>query len=565
MSKAHFTVGGVPEHFNYPWYYAAEHDASLAHSDVSFSWRPFPGGTGAMCEALRKGEVDLAIMLTEGAVADIVKGNPSRIIGTYVNSPLAWGVHVSAKSPFHSVDELEGQKIAISRYQSGSHLMSFVHAQQQGWDISKLDFELVGGLEGAREALAEDRAQVFLWEKFTTKPIVDRGEFRRVGECLTPWPCFVLVAREEVCENQQAELLELLYGIRQLMDGMDADHKTRYISQRFEQQPSDVEEWFAQTEWYCAPTISAAELNKVQEALQALSILDTQKPARELCAPFCVFAEQGLSGSMYNWRVNSVYKALEQAGKAEGPLALNDLLALGHLDQYHYLGAEACYELSDVLALDSQDYVYDIGSGVGGTARVLADCSGCKVLGVELQPELCRLSTELTRRIGLSEQVAFKAGDFLDYEWDEVFDDFVSLLVFLHLPERKLVLDHCYRALKPGGQFFIEDFVALNPFLPAEKKLLRDRVSAVQVSSAERYRQDLEAAGFTEIKLQDMSEAWRVWTQQRRDAFQTEAAGHRALFGDQLYDERLSFYKVIAGLFAGGNLGGVRITGRKPA
>ena len=565
MSKAHFTVGGVPEHFNYPWYYAAEHDASLARSDVSFSWRSFPGGTGAMCEALRKGEVDLAIMLTEGAVADIVKGNPSRIIGTYVNSPLAWGVHVSAKSPFHSVDELEGQKTAISRYQSGSHLMSFVHAQQQGWDISKLDFELVGGLEGAREALAEDRAQVFLWEKFTTKPIVDRGEFRRVGECLTPWPCFVLVAREEVCENQQAELLELLYGIRQLMDEMDADHKTRYISQRFEQQPGDVEEWFAQTEWYCAPTISAAELNKVQEALQALSILDTQKPARELCAPFCVFAEQGLSGSMYNWRVNSVYKALEQQGKSEGPLELKDLLALGHLDQYHYLGADACYELADALSLNEEDYVYDIGSGVGGTARVLADCSGCKVLGVELQPELCRLSTELTRRIGLSEQVAFKAGDFLDYEWDEVFDDFVSLLVFLHLPDRATVLDHCFRALKPGGQFFIEDFVALNPFSAAEDSLLRDQVSAVHVSSAAQYQKDLEAAGFTDIKRQDMSAAWRAWTQQRHDAFQAEASQHRALFGGPLYEKRLSFYKVIAGLFAGGNLGGVRITGQKPA
>ncbi|HKK80115.1 MAG TPA: methyltransferase domain-containing protein [Phaeodactylibacter sp.] len=565
MSKAHFKVGGVPEHFNYPWYYAAERDMSLARSDVSFSWRSFPGGTGAMCEALRKGEVDVAIMLTEGAVADIVKGNPSRIIGTYVNSPLVWGVHVSANSPFHSVEELEGQKIAISRYQSGSHLMAFVHAQQQGWNTRELDFELVGGLEGAREALAEDRAQVFLWEKFTTKPIVDRGEFRRVGECLTPWPCFVLVARQEVCENRQADLLELLYGIRQLMETIEPSQKIDYISQRFEQQRADVEEWFGQTEWYCAPTISSAELDKVQDTLEALSILDTRKAVRDLCAPFCVFAEQGLSGSMYNWRVNSVYKALEQQGKAEGPLGLKDLLALGHLDQYHYLGAEACYELADALSLDEQHYVYDIGSGVGGTARVLADCSGCQVLGVELQPELCRLSTELTRRVGLAGRVDFKAGNFLDYEWDEVFDDFVSLLVFLHLPERSTVLDHCYRALKPDGQFFIEDFVALNPFSAEEKSQLRDRVSAVQVSSAAQYQQDLEAAGFIDVELQDMSDAWRVWTQQRHDSFQAEASKHRALFGDQLYEKRLSFYKVIADLFAGSNLGGVRITGRKPA
>lgn len=565
MSSVHFTIGGVPEHFNYPWYYAAEEGIRLQRSAVSYTWQSFPGGTGAMCEALRKGEVDVAIMLTEGAVADIVKGNPSRIIGTYVNSPLVWGVHVSAKSPFQSEEELEGKKIAISRYQSGSHLMSFVHAQQQGWDTEALDFELVGGLEGARKALSADEAQVFLWEKFTTKPIVDRGEFRRVGECVTPWPCFVLVAREEVCEKHQAELLELLYGIRRVMAEMEQPQKIDYISRRFELQRTDVQEWFAQTEWHCAPTISASELDKVQQTLQALSILEERQPARSLCAPFCVFTEQGLSGNMYNWRVNSVYKALAQEGKTKGPLALGDLLALGHLDQYHYLGVDACYALSETLSLDEHDYVYDIGSGVGGTARVLADCSGCQVLGIELQPELCRLSTELTRRVGLSGKVTFKAGNFLDYEWGETFDHFVSLLVFLHLPEREAVLKHCFRALKPGGRFFIEDFVALGAFTEQEQAALNDQVSAVQVSTAEQYQQDLEAAGFTAVVVQPMTEPWQQWTQQRYDAFKAEAPQHRSLFGNPLYEKRLAFYQTIADLFAGGHLGGVRITGKKPA
>lgn len=563
MSKVHFTVGGVPEHFNYPWYYAAEQNLSLAHSDVSFTWQSFPGGTGAMAEALNKGEVDMAIMLTEGAVADIVKGGRNRIVGTYVNSPLTWGVHVNAQSPFKSVAELEGEKIAISRYQSGSHLMAFVHAQQQGWDTEALQFELVGGMAGAREALAKDQAQVFLWEKFTTKPIVDRGEFRRVGECLTPWPCFVIVAREEVCETQQAAILDLLFGIRQVMDSMGQEETIDYISQRFEQQREDVEEWYGQTEWYCAPTISSAELEKVQQTLQALSILDTQKEAREVCAPFCVFIEQGLSSTMYNWRVESVYKSLAQKGKAEGPLSLPDLLSLGHLDQYHYLGEEACYELSQTLSLGKEDYVYDIGSGVGGTARVLADCSGCRVLGVELQPELCRLSTELTRRIGLDDKVAFKAGDFLDYTWEAEFDHFVSLLVFLHLPDRAQVLQHCYQALKPGGRFFIEDFVALNPFSAEEQQALQQQVSAVTVSSIEQYQQDLEAAGFTEVEIIPMTDVWGDWTKHRYESFKVEAAQHRGLFGNQLYEKRLSFYKTVADLFAGGNLGGARITGFK--
>ncbi len=516
-----------------------------------------------MCAALRSGEVDVAIMLTEGAVADIIQGNPSRIIGTYVNSPLTWGIHVSAHSELQEVEELRDEKFAISRYQSGSHLMAYVNAQQQGWDPEKLQFELVGGMEGAREALKSGQAQVFMWEKFTTKPIVDRGEFRRVGNCVTPWPCFVLVARQEVIQKNQAALLEMLYSIRRIMSEMGEAEKIDYISRRFEQERRDVEEWYQQTEWYCAPVISKGTLQEVQDTLKALSVIEEQQPAEQLCAPFCNFSEQGLSGSMYSWRVDSVYKRLEQSGKAEGPLQLSDLLELGHLDQYHYLGEEACYEVSKVLDLQKNDYVYDIGSGVGGTARVLADYSGCKVLGVELQPELCRLSTELTHRVGLEDRVQFKAGDFMRYEWEGEFDHFVSLLVFLHLPERKPALKHCYRALKEGGAFVIEDFVTLKPFEPEEKQALQKMVSAPGITTAEAYEKDLQAAGFTDLELQPMTDSWKAWTRSRYQNFKDDAAEHRALYGDQLYEQRLRFYQAIANLFENGNLGGLRISGKK--
>ncbi len=36
---------------------------------IIYEWIDYPGGTGAMVEALRNGELDVAIMLTEGAVS----------------------------------------------------------------------------------------------------------------------------------------------------------------------------------------------------------------------------------------------------------------------------------------------------------------------------------------------------------------------------------------------------------------------------------------------------------------------------------------------------------------
>ena len=97
-------VGGVPEHFNYPWYITLKNKEYTKHN-INLRWKDYPGGTGEMCKALRSGEVDIAIVLTEGIIKDIINGNPSKITQTYVKSPLIWGIHVGAKSNFKEIKE----------------------------------------------------------------------------------------------------------------------------------------------------------------------------------------------------------------------------------------------------------------------------------------------------------------------------------------------------------------------------------------------------------------------------------------------------------------------------
>ena len=204
-------VGGVPEHFNTPWHTAAK-VGLFAAQGIDLRWSDFPGGTGAMAAALRDGELDVAILLTEGMVADIHKGNPARLIGTYVASPLTWGIHVSASSPLTDTASLYSQpappRFAVSRMTSGSHLMAFVDARRRAGDAAAaaLRFEIVGTLEGARVGLREGTADAFMWEKFTTKPLVDSGEWRRIGECVTEWPCFSLAATPQALATIPTEL-----------------------------------------------------------------------------------------------------------------------------------------------------------------------------------------------------------------------------------------------------------------------------------------------------------------------------------------------------------------------
>ena len=205
-------IAGVPEHFNLPWLMCIE-NGEFEQVGVDLKWTNVPEGTGKMCQMLRNGETDIAVILTEGIVKDINAGNESKIVQVYVQSPLIWGIHVDVNSKYSTLNDLKDKTPAISRYGSGSHLMSIVNAENQNWDTTALKFELVNTIDGAVEALRSGRADYFMWERFMTKPLVDEGVFRKVADCPSPWPCFVIAVRNEILEknaNIIGQILEII-------------------------------------------------------------------------------------------------------------------------------------------------------------------------------------------------------------------------------------------------------------------------------------------------------------------------------------------------------------------
>lgn len=276
------TIGGVPEHFNLAWYLTLKNGEYKAQ-DINLRWNDFYGGTGAMCKALRNEEIDLAVVLTEGIIADIIAGNKSKIIQTFVKSPLIWGIHVANDSTYNTIEELKGKKAAISRYGSGSHLMTYINAEIHNWDLEKdLQFEVVKSLEGAKEGLTAKIADYFLWEKFTTKPIVDSGIFRRIGNCPTPWPCFVIAGSEAFLKKQPDEIrtiLEIINNTTREFKNIPSIDKT--IANRYDQKLEDVQEWLSLTEW-SQELIDEKTVMNVQEKLLALKIIPNKLPYSKL-------------------------------------------------------------------------------------------------------------------------------------------------------------------------------------------------------------------------------------------------------------------------------------------
>jgi ABC-type nitrate/sulfonate/bicarbonate transport system substrate-binding protein len=202
-------VGGVPEHFNEPWYLAVEAGA-FAATGTPIDWIDQPGGTGQMTTGLADGDLDVAVALTEGVVAAIANGLDAAIVDTYVSSPLQWGVHVAAESPHERIADLATARVAVSRHGSGSHLMAHVMADRAGFTLSDDRLVVVGGIDGAARALPAGEADVFLWDRSMTQPLVDAGILRRIAVEPTPWPAFVVAARADVIRERAAELRTVL-------------------------------------------------------------------------------------------------------------------------------------------------------------------------------------------------------------------------------------------------------------------------------------------------------------------------------------------------------------------
>lgn len=265
-------IAGVPEHFNLPWHLCIE-GGEFEEMGIDLQWTDVPEGTGKMCQMLRNEETDIAIILTEGIVKDIVEGNDSRIVQVYVESPLIWGIHVDNKASFSSVSDLKNAKVAVSRMGSGSHLMAVVNAERQNWDTKQLEFEIVNNVDGAIEALSSGKADYFMWEKFTTKPLVDNGTFKRIAECPTPWPCFVIAVRDKFLKENKAIIEQILDIINTTTEEFKyIPSIDRNLATRYDQKIEDIQEWLSKTQW-SQKQLDEKTFNTVQNQLFKLNLI----------------------------------------------------------------------------------------------------------------------------------------------------------------------------------------------------------------------------------------------------------------------------------------------------
>jgi MPBQ/MSBQ methyltransferase len=173
---------------------------------------------------------------------------------------------------------------------------------------------------------------------------------------------------------------------------------------------------------------------------------------------------------------------------------------LASVDQLHIGGTEAVEELARGAGIRSGTRVLDLGSGLGGPARLFAHRFGATVHGVDVTPSFVETAASLTRRTGLSGRVSFSTGSALRLDFAPGEFDVATLVhVGMNIEDKDTLFAQAHRVLRPGGMFAIYDIMRTGDGHITFPMPWAAHPTTSYVRTVEDYRSGLAAAGFTVV------------------------------------------------------------------
>ncbi|MFE9322040.1 class I SAM-dependent methyltransferase [Nocardia sp. NPDC052278] len=199
-----------------------------------------------------------------------------------------------------------------------------------------------------------------------------------------------------------------------------------------------------------------------------------------------------------------IERALTAAGRDLGSLRLADLALV---EDFHTMGRIATYQLAELTGLTQHSRVLDAGSGIGGTARFIADRCGCPVTAVDLTADYCDTAEWLNELVGLEDRIAVHRADvaalpFADGSFDVAFSQHVQM----NVADKDLLYREARRVLVAGGLLAIWDITAGSGGDPDYPLPWAEQPEQSHLVTPDALREAIETAGFVIEQWNDLTE-----------------------------------------------------------
>jgi ubiquinone/menaquinone biosynthesis C-methylase UbiE len=196
--------------------------------------------------------------------------------------------------------------------------------------------------------------------------------------------------------------------------------------------------------------------------------------------------------------LGAIQASINKLGKTTDSVTIEDLAPV---DEFHIGGRLATDHLVDQLGFSEKDHILDVGCGLGGASRFIANKLNNQVTGIDLTREYIDVGKTLCAWVGLDKQVSLHQGSALSMPFkDGAFDGAIMLHVGMNIGDKSALFDEIYRVLEPGASFGIYDIMQINAGKLTYPVPWATDSSTSILDTPDQYKKALDQVGFKAFK-----------------------------------------------------------------
>jgi SAM-dependent methyltransferase len=205
----------------------------------------------------------------------------------------------------------------------------------------------------------------------------------------------------------------------------------------------------------------------------------------------------------------AVLVELSRAGMDIDSLSRDDLMTF---EEFHLRGRKATRELAQLAELKRGMRVLDVGSGLAGPARTLADEFGCNVTAVDVAWEFCRTAQMLNTRSGFSSKVAICCGQALQLPLTaSAFDVVWMQHVSMNIEDLGSLIEELGRVIVAEGRLALYEVFAGSAKMAHFPLPWADDPGISFLVKPAQFRQMAKSRGFKLLRWEDVTERTLEW------------------------------------------------------